>query len=422
MMPDWMLTASNQLETETAVPEQQKITVSAKPRTIHVYMMEMWSFIPYYVGRLCTALRDQSVDVTLGAVRYHLDRNYYHKAGLVPDPWLLDNGGRIHLSFLRRIIKSFEYIVNLLLLGLRLSKSRTDILHVQYLPFLERGLPFEVWFLKWIRRRGIRIVYTVHNVTRQDAPDQGKPLFRRAYHVADVLICHGEGARAELEGEFGVPPEKTWIIPHGPLFEEKPMLSPAEARAALGLSVDETLVLWQGVISPYKGISFLLDAWKQVQKSGARGRLLIAGTGDSAVMEEIRRKIAADDLASTVDLRLEFVPVDQIPVLYQAADILVYPYKAGTTSGALLTGLNYGKAVVATRLPFFLEYLKDKETALLVDYGDVEALAGSLQVLMQQPQERTKLANAILQQTSQKTGWEEIASKTRTCYDVALQP
>ena len=414
-----MLTA-NQLETEAAVPKQPETSVPVQPRTIRVYMMEMWSFIPYYVGRLCGSLRDEAVKATLGSVRYHLDRNYYRNAGLAPDRFLLDSGGRIHAGFARRLVKSFEYVLNLLILGFRLSASRTDILHVQYLPFLERRWPFEVWFLKWIRRRGIRIVYTVHNVTRQDAPEQGKPLFRRAYHLADALICHGGGACAELVRDFGVPREKIWIIPHGPLFENRPMLSPQEARTALGLPSEEALVLWLGVISPYKGIPFLLDAWKLMKKSGAKGRLLIAGTGDAGVMAEIRQTIAAEGLESSVELRLEFIPVEQLPYFYQAADVLVYPYKAGTTSGALLTGLQYGKAIVATRLPFFEEYLKDEETALLVDYGDVEALARFLQTLIQQPAERARIANALIQQSSQGINWQEIAKKTREVYETTL--
>jgi len=415
-----VLTATSQPEIETADFERQELSVPVKPRTIRVYMMEMWSFIPYYVGRLCASLRDEAVEATLGSVRYHLDRDYYRNVGLTPDRLLLDTGGRIHRGFLRRLVKSFEYVVNLMLLGFRLSKSRTDVLHVQYLPFLERGFAFEIWFLKWIRHRGIRIVYTVHNVTRQDAPTQGIPLFRRAYSMADALICHGDGARTQLVSDFGVAADKIYVIPHGPLFEAKPLLSPEEARASLGLRNGEALVLWQGVISPYKGIPFLLDAWKQVQQSGAQGRLVIAGTGDPGVMTEIREKISADGLESAVDLHLEFIPVDQIPNFYQAADILVYPYKAGTTSGALLTGLNYGKAIVATRLPFFQEYLKDKENALLVDYGDVDALALALQTLIQQPQERKRIAGALARQTTQGIGWQEIAKKTREVYEAVI--
>jgi len=340
--------------------------------------MDMWSFIPYYIGELCAALREQSVDATLGSVRYHLDRDYFRKSGLKPDGFLLDAGGAARSGLLRRIFKSAEYVFNLLALALRFSVSKPDILHVQYLPFLERGFSFEIWFLKWVRHLGIGVVYTVHNLTRQDAPDRNHPLYRRAYHLADALICHGEEARAQLMREFGIFRDRISVIPHGPLFDGKPAMSASEARVAVGLPVAVPIVLCLGVISEYKGIPFLLDAWKQLIDSGSRSRLVIAGTGDTRVLEEVREKAASLELGASVDLRLEFIPVEQLPLLCQSADILVYPYKTGTTSGALLTGLNYGKAIVATTLPFFREYLRDEDTALLVEYGDVAALASSL--------------------------------------------
>jgi glycosyltransferase involved in cell wall biosynthesis len=389
-------------------------------RKLRVYMMDLWSFIPYYIADLSSSLATESIDVKLGSVRYHLDRAYFQKAGLVPDRVLLDSGGSLQSGMLRRLVKSCEYLVNLFVLSLRLAISRPDILHVQYLPFLERGFRFEIWFLKWARRLGIRLVYTVHNVTRQDAPQEGLGLFRRAYQTADALICHGEQAQAELVRDFGIAKEKIWVIPHGPLFDDGPKLTPQEARAKLGFERDQPLVLSLGVISEYKGIPFLLDAWKKLKAEGTEGRLVIAGTGDPRVLSEIQEKVAADGLGKSVRLWLQFVPVEQLPLLYQAADILVFPYKAGTTSGALLTGLNYGKAVVATRLPFFQEYLKHGETALLVDYGAIDDLAAALQVLIQQPAQRDRLASAVACQAAQRTGWPEIARKTRQCYEATL--
>lgn len=386
-------------------------------KQIRVYLMDLWSFIPYYMARLCAALRAESVDATLGSVRYHLDRKYFQNAGITPDSFLIDMGGSLQSSFLRRVVKSCEYLINLSVLSIRLAISRPDVLHVQYLPFLEHGFGFEIWFLKWVRRLGIRIVYTVHNVTHPDAPERGIPLFRRAYNAADALICHGEEAKTELVRNVGIPADKILMIPHGPLFEEAPRFSPQEARAKLSLNRDEPLILSLGVISEYKGIPFLLDAWKRLKQSGAAGRLLIAGTGDQQVLTDVRDKVEREGLSESVDLRLEFIPVEELPLLYQAADILVYPYKAGTTSGALLTGLNYGKAIVASRLPFFQEYLRDGETALLVDYGETESLASALETLMQQPQMRSRLAHSLLQQVSKGIGWQEIALKTQKCYE-----
>ena len=414
-MPALNQTDPDLLIVDNSVPGEA-LSASRKP-SLRVYMMDLWSFIPYYMARLCGSLQKESVHATLGSARYHLDRNYFRKSGLAPDRILLDQGGNLRAHFLRRLIKSFEYVANLLLLGLRFTFSQPDILHVQYLPFLERGWSFEIWFLRWVRRLGIRVVYTVHNVTRQDAPGEGIPLFRRAYSAADALICHGEEARDELVRAFGVPPDRTWVIPHGPLFENSLQHSSEESRSKLGLPKDGALILCLGVISEYKGIPFLLDAWKKLKARGTGGHLVVAGTGDQKVLSEIQSKVASEALADSVDLRLQFIPVEQLPLFHQAADILVYPYKAGTTSGALLTGLNFGKAIVATRLPFFQEHLKNGETALLVDYGDTEGLATALQTLIQQPSERARLGTKLQHETARGMGWEEIAQKTRKVYD-----
>jgi glycosyltransferase involved in cell wall biosynthesis len=413
--------AERSADAETIAPVRE-LSNQLSQRKLRVYMMELWSFIPYYMAGLCSSLAMEDVEVKLGSVRYHLDRDYLEKAGLARDRLLLDAGGGIQPAAGRRLIKSGEYILNLMMLALRFSLHKPDILHVQYLPFLERGFKFELWFLAWARKLGIRVVYTVHNVTRQDAPEQGRPIFGRAYRLADALICHGEAARTELIRDFQIVEDKIWVIPHGPLFDDAPQLAPQDARSKLDLPLSEPLVLCLGVISEYKGIPFLLDAWKKLKAEGVVGTLVIAGTGDQRILTEIRERVSAEGLSDSVSLRLEFVPVEQVPLLYQAADVLVYPYKAGTTSGALLTGLNYGRAVVATRLPFFLEYLKDGQTALLVDYGKVDALASALQELIQQPQYRARLASALRREASQATGWREIARKTKQCYQSVIVP
>lgn len=385
-------------------------------KAVTVYMMELWSFIPYYMAALCAGLCAESVEVVLGTVRYHLERDYFQRVGLTPDTALLDLAGAIPFRRLRRLVKAFEYLANLFGLALRLVISRPDVLHVQYLPFLEHGFRFEIWFMRWVRALGIRIVYTVHNVTPQDAPDRFKHRYRSAYGVADALICHGNEARSQLVQDFAIQEKRIWVIPHGPLFAEKPDLSPEEARAKLGLPVDEPLVLSLGVISPYKGIFFLLDAWKRLVDGGAKARLIIAGTGDPGLLSEIQERVSAEGIGSSVDLWLRFIPVEQLPLLYQAADILVYPYKAGTTSGALLTGINYGKAIVATTLPFFQEHLTHGKDAAFVQYGEVERLAETLAELIRDPLKRERLGRSVAGMREMRESWSSIASATLECY------
>lgn len=393
----------------------------AKKRVRQVYMMDLWSFIPYYLAALCKSLRYNSVEVVLGSARYHLDRQYFRKMGLQPDSCLLDFAGGIRSTRLRRPVKALEYVVNLLVLALRFSICPPDILHIQYLPFLERGFTLELWFLQWMKRAAVRRVYTVHNVVPQNTPNQFGRVLARAYQMMDVLICHSEEARSKVIQDFGVPAEKICVIPHGPLFDERPQMSPPEVRAKLRLPMNVILVLCLGVISEYKGIPFLLDAWKILVQRGGRGRLLVAGTGDPKIVSTIRQKILDEGLESSVELRSQFIPVEEVPLFYEAADILVYPYKAGTTSGALLTGLNYSKAVVATTLPFFQEHLTHGTNALMVEYGNVDELAKALGQLIDDPRERERLGRALGERSGSPISWDSIALSTIECYQTILQ-
>jgi glycosyltransferase involved in cell wall biosynthesis len=387
---------------------------------ISVYLMDLWSFIPYYMARLCESLQDESIDVELGSVRYHLDRNYFYQHGLLPDSALLDWGGGFQHPLLRRLVKSCEYAANLLGLSARFCVAHPKIIHVQFLPLVDRGLPFEIWFLRLCQWLGVRMVCTVHNFPDRDAPRNLK-LYDRIYGMSDALICHGEEAKGWLISNFQVPAERIWVIPHGPLFDKKPEMSVVEARAELGLSCTETLVLCFGVINDYKGIPFLIDSWRLLIASGARARLIIAGTGAADLIADIRRKVMSLGADSCIDLELRFISVEELPLWHLAADILVYPYKGGTTSGALLTGMNYGKAIVATRLPFFIEHLRDGENAALVDYSDVEGLTHTLGRLINDKAERTRLAQAVRGMPAGPSSWMEIARATRSCYERVLE-
>jgi len=403
-------------EQDSTHGNDQSASLKSGART-RVYLMDLWSFIPYYMARLYRALCEKGIGAKLGVVRYHLQRNYFRQADVSPDAWLLDFGGELRNPLLRRIVKSIEYLINISLLAFRILISPPAVIHVEYLPFIDHGFAFEIWFMKWAQHLGIPVVYTVHNVTYQDAPERHKPLYGRAYRTADALICHDEQARAQLIGDFGITPAKIWLIPHGPLFEDGKSISPAEARARLGLATKEPLVLCFGVISEYKGIPFLLDAWKRVIKEGLAGRLLVAGTGDPHLLSSIRDKVSKGGLEASVTLHLDFIPVEQLPLFYQAADILVFPYSAGTTSGALLTGLNYGKAIVATKLAFFREHLTEGEDALFVEYGDIDGMSLALASLLEDPKMRERFGRSVAERSTRLTSWSNIARLTIHCYE-----
>lgn len=387
---------------------------------IHVTMLDLLSIVPYYTGHLCAGMRHlRGVQVSLAAVTYQHDPRFFRRVGLHNDPGALDHSSNLHgaPAVLRRGLKLLEYLANLAALMVRFARSRPDVLHVQFLPLM-RYVPVERWFLKLTSTLGSKVVYTVHNVLPQDSGDRYRRTYGKTYRLADRLICHDVQAAARLNTEFGVEQGRISVIPHGPLFAGDIDGLPANPRERLGLSASEIIILWQGILRPYKGISFLLRSWQQVCRNPCNARLAIVGTGDSHCVQEVKDEVRALGLESFIRLELRFVPVEELKLFYQAADVLVYPYREITTSGALMTGITFGKAMVASDLPAFQELLSDGVNALLVRYGDVDGLAATLKRLIGDEGLRARLGQR--QREIELPQWTDIAKLTCECYRAAL--
>ncbi len=387
---------------------------------MRVTMLDLLSVIPYYTGHLCAALRCfPNVRVSLASVTYQHDPQFFRREGIRNDPGVLDLTSNLRGTPppLRRALKLFEYLLNLAALTVRFVRSRPEILHVQFLPLL-RYVPVEHWFIKLARTLGTKVVYTVHNVLPQDNGDRFRRTYQTTYHLADRLICHDAQAAARLVSEFGVARDRVSIIPHGPLFAHAAHRLPANPRLRLGFSSDEVLILWQGILRPYKGISFLLQSWQQVCLRNSTARLVIVGTGDGPSLQAVKDEVRALGLESRVRLELRFVPVDELVTYYHAADVLVYPYREITTSGALMTGITFGKAMVATGLPAFQGLLRDGVNALLVRYGNIDGLTETLLRLIGDEALRARLAQR--QSEIELPSWTDIAQQTCECYRAAL--
>lgn len=388
---------------------------------ITVFMMDLWCYTWHYDRYLCEALAAEYINVTLGSVCPYQDPTYFARNGLRNDPGPVDLVPKLGISndSVRRVLMLVESSINMAALLARFAVSKPDIVHVQWTPLVRR-LPIELWFLRAVKKQKIKLVYTVHNVLPHDTGDQFAATFKRLYGEMDALICHTNAAKSRLVREFSVDPNRAWVIPHGPLLHDAKTRSAQVSKAELALPPDETLVLWQGIVRQYKGLDFLLKAWSKIDARTLKARLLIAGTGESELLKAIKEQIARLHLQESVRVDFRFVPDEELPKYYQAADVLVYPYREVTTSGALMTALAYAKAIVATNLPAFREVLRDKETAFLVEYGDVDALASSLSRLIRDPKERERLASGVAS-SGDFNSWGRIARETRKCYASVLQ-
>ena len=389
-------------------------------RRLRVFMMDLWATVPYYTAYLSRALLAEGVDVTVGSISYYLDPDCFTSRDLKVDPGLLDVVGKFPLPRLpRRVLKLLEALVNLSALAVRFLVSPPDVVHVQFLPMLKWRLPLDFWFLEFCRKRGSKIVLTVHDILPHDTGEAHKKTFLELYRMADGIICHSDHIRIRLVEEFSVPEAKISVIPHGPFFYDL-----REAGSELTLQSHDreqgrVMMLWQGIISPYKGVDLLLSAWQQVEAQDGDCGLVIAGTGTPELLEQIREQVKCLGL-KRVRLDFRFLSAQELVALYRVADVVVYPYRAITTSGAWAIGLALGKTIVASDLPVFREQLTHREDALLVNPENSHEFAGALIELAQDESLRVRLASRVRAMSFGDQSWISIAKKTVQTYESML--
>ena len=394
--------------------------MSTGGRRPRVFMMDLLATVPYYTAYLSKALLREPVDLTVGSISYYLDPDCFSSRGIKVDPGLLDVVGKVRLGRLpRRILKLLEGMLNLCALTARFAASPPDVIHVQFLPMLRTPAAMDLWFVEYCRRRGSKIVLTVHDLLPHDTGEEHKATYDKLYRGMDAIICHADSIRTRLATEFGVPEKKISVIPHGPFFYDLPVTGDDETLRSFALEPGKAMVLWQGIIFPYKGIELLLRAWQQVEAKRGDACLVIAGTGAPELLQEIRAQVGELGLTQ-VKLHFRFVSSEELVALYHAADVVVCPFRAITTSGSLATGLALGKAIVASNLPVFREMLTDRENALLFAPQDPDALAGALIELIQNSELRMRLAANVRAMSFGDETWHAIAKQTMETYERVL--
>jgi len=402
-------------------PASQPACRPASP--IEVWMYDPWCRTPWYTASLTRALLLDGHAVRLVCPSYVHEPKYLLEQGLVPRPGIADLARYTAFRKLGQPARLAEYLVNTAALGITSTIAPPQILHLHQCVLLERGWRAELAFLRWCRRRGVKVVHTVHNLLPHSPKRFHESLYSELYHMTDALICHDDETARELSRKFNIPCRRIHVAPHGPLFGQVPEFSPLECRKMLGLEPDSRIFLALGVLAHYKGLDILFEAWADVIQS-TRSRplpvLVIAGNGP-AIEKEVLEKLAGRLGLGRETLRLEFryIPASQIPLYQHAADVLLYPYRDITTSGALLTGLNYCKPIIASQLPPFRDHLFSGKNAILVSPGDRGELAQALQSMME-PLRYARLTAGSARNPDLLVQWSEISAQVAGVYRAVL--
>ncbi|MEO7117792.1 MAG: glycosyltransferase, partial [Candidatus Limnocylindrales bacterium] len=246
-----------------------------------------------------------------------------------------------------------------------------------------------------LRLRGIRIVWTFHD---DEIGWSRHTRLARIFQyllirfVANRTVVLRPGVCELVRQRCGSQAERrVHVVPH-PTYERiyGPAPTGSEARRRFGLPLDARVLLYFGLIRPYKGVPELLEAFSTLP--GPELTLVVAGRPASPDLRRDIERAAAKD--TRVALRLARVPDEDVAALMSAADVVVLPYRNGLNSGVLHLAVTYDRPVVAPRLGPFAELAAVGELPGLV--YDPGGLAGAIAAAVDaSPEERERWSRAM---------------------------
>jgi glycosyltransferase involved in cell wall biosynthesis len=317
-------------------------------------------------------------------------------------------------TWLRRGTRLAGYPVELATFGKRLEASPPAALHLQW------GLVPALEALAWrrLRRAGIPVIYTAHNILPHERRPWQPAAWRRLYGAVDRLIVHSVAARERLLALAGLPQEQVHVVPMA-ADEVGPQPSRAEARRALGLEPEAPTVLFFGHVRPYKGLTELVAAMPGVAATVPGARLLVVGpvVGGPRGRARLREALARAGPALAVELREGYVSAATMDASFAAADLVALPYRVTDDSAVLQAARARGRAVVATAVGGLPEVLA-AGGGRLVPPGDVDALGTALIELLRSPAAREALEAEALAAAAART-WADVARETLAVYRAA---
>jgi glycosyltransferase involved in cell wall biosynthesis len=367
---------------------------------MRVHVVDPSAYTRPYDHALCTALAEVGCQVELFTSRLAY--------GEVPTP----NGYQTHELFyrhargpagsrLRLAAKLLEHVPDML--ALRRRALQADVTHFQWLAVQ----PIDRYLLP---RRPT--VLTAHDLL----PREPRPLQVRAqqrlYGTVDAVIAHSEFGRRRLVEELGVDAAKVRVIHHG-AFDYLTRVPAVDLPSELATSAaDTSVVMFFGLLRPYKGIDALLDAWRDVVADHDRAELWIVG----------RPRMTTDRLLAgaprSVKWVTRFVTEQEVAACFRRADVVALPYRLSDRfdfSGVLATALAFAKPIVISDIGGFRE-VAEAGAASLVAPGDSAALATALGALMADPQRREQLAAGARAAAEGPYSWHRAAEQTLALY------
>jgi glycosyltransferase involved in cell wall biosynthesis len=312
-----------------------------------------------------------------------------------------------------KLKKTYKYFIYLLKIFLYSLQRDNTVVHFQF--FRRKGDAVLFYLMSILGRK---LVYTAHNIMPHERNRSDEFFQNLVYKKAKSIIVHSSFIKDKLIRHFEVDDQNVAVIPHGnfDIYVPENRISQSEARKRLHLSQDENLILFFGYIREYKGLDLLFDAFELAKDCDPKLKLMVVG---APYNEDTRKKflkrieeIGKDRIFACLD----FIASDKVHEYFEAADVVVLPYKNIDHSGIIHLAYSFCKPVIATNVGDFPETVENGKSGFIVPEKTPESLSDVILSALTDKQVLRKMGAYNRELNDTKYSWIDIGKKTMDIY------
>lgn len=210
---------------------------------------------------------------------------------------------------------------------------------------------------------------------------QRRAIYQKTLERSHRILVYSRSTWRDLVELFGVPEEKLRLVPLGielAPFQKK--IGPEEKNRILRkYGISPPFIFFSGIIQPRKNLARLAEAFLSLKEEEKLPHQLVLAGGLGYQGKEILEVIRSQDKSGAIHYT-GYVAASDLPLLYQAADLFVYPSLYEGFGLPVVEAMASGTPVVASYSSSIPEVVG--QAGVLVDPESPEAIAsGMIQVL-----------------------------------------
>ncbi len=266
--------------------------------------------------------------------------------------------------------------------------------------------PSYLFLIASLNKNNIKTVILCHNVFEQADINYLKVfnglinslanfLIQQVFKKTDLFIVASEAEKKEILSFHKNPRIKKQLHP---VYKFRDDYKPLKQRR------ENFNLLFFGFVKPYKGLDILLEAMACLENEPVFLRAAGEFSGDKDLYLEIIEK---NGLSKKVEITDKYVSNNEIGGYFKESDVVILPYRSGTSSGIIATAYGYQKPVLVTNVGGLPDAVENEKTGKIAEPENPESLSQGIKWFMENKD--INFAGNIKNFTEKNMTWQSMA-------------